>query len=169
MTLLHFRISHCAQNQLVKCVNSTICCYFVMLGASSRAAQRWKWLFVLKDWCWFGVYAAETISLATKTGVIRSVDSPSTLFLTALVNIELNSLLHKPLMTSDSIFTWLHSSCLKATAMSWKLRNLINNESLHFSSDVIVLLALIQACYHLNIWSGSRFCPWWKHSHESQQ
>lgn len=169
MALLYFRIGHCVQNQLAKCVNSIIYLNFVMLGASSRAAQRWKWLFVLKDWCRFGVCAAETISLAKQTGVIRSVDSPSTLFLTALVNIELNSLLRKPLMTSDSIFTWLHSSCLKATAMSWKLRNLINNESLHFSSDGIVLLALIQACYHLNIWSGSRLCPRWRHLHDSQQ
>lgn len=54
---------------------------------------------MLKDWCRLGVYAAETISLATQAGVIRSVDSPSTGFLTALVNIELNSLLRKPLMT----------------------------------------------------------------------
>lgn len=102
-----------------------------MLAASAHKAQRWEWLFVLKDQSHFGVYAAETISLATQTGAIRSVDSPSTVFLTALVNIELNLLLRKPLMTSDNIFTWLHSSCVKATTMSWKLRNLINNESLH--------------------------------------
>lgn len=120
-----------------------------MLAALSPASQRWKWLFMLKDCCRFGVYAAETISLATQTGVIRSVDSPSTVFLTALVNIELNSLLCKTLMTSHNIFTWLHSSCVKATTISWKLRNLINYDSLLFASDGIVLVALIQACYYL--------------------
>lgn len=120
---------------------------------------------MLKDWCGFGVYAAETISLATQTGVIRSVDSLSTVFLTALVNIELNSLLPKPLMTSDKIFTWLHSSCVEATTMSWKLRNLISYESLQFASDG----TLIQAFYYLNMWCGSRFCTWWKHVPDSQQ
>lgn len=64
------------------------------------------------------VQSVETISLATENGVIRSVDSPSTVFLSALVNIEMNPLLRKALMTSNNIFTWLHSSCVKATKMS---------------------------------------------------
>lgn len=98
--------------------------------------------------------------IATRTTVIRSVDLPSTVFLTALVNIELNSLLRKPLVTSDNIFIGLHSSWGKATTMSWKLWNLASDDIIYLihSNKKLAYNILILSEVSLTIVVGDLLC-----------
>lgn len=90
------------------------------------------------------------------SNTIRSVDSLSTVFKSALVKMTLNSLLCKP-RDPRQHFHVAAFQLQKSYGVMKALQNIINYESLHFSSVGITIPPLILPCFDLKMGYGLKF------------